>query len=157
MLKMCKEEFDRLMETSPVLSGDVITKFQKTFKKSNDFLSIRKPEICNELISTENFRFRKTIDETNIDVSNISEVNKNRLQNEVIQNFKNDFSKLKGRDPNEEEIIDNLQEYMEKDDIEKHLTNLNSDAIVKTIIENEGLDEEFDNENNEKINKEIKI
>ena len=32
MLKICKEEFDRLMDTSPNIPKDVITSFNKTFK-----------------------------------------------------------------------------------------------------------------------------
>ena len=62
MLKMCKEEFDRLMETSPTINEKIINEFNKTFptkktptKDTNDNLDkpdIKRPEICNELVST---------------------------------------------------------------------------------------------------------
>jgi len=75
-LKMCKEEFDRLMETSPVIPEDIIGLFNIQFsdkktkpnkriedghddnhsKKSNKInaedMQIFKPEICDSLIST---------------------------------------------------------------------------------------------------------
>lgn len=74
-LKMCKEEFDRLMETSPVIPDDIIALFNIQFgdknirtqkqienggvydtsKKHNNFNcehKIFKPEICDSLIST---------------------------------------------------------------------------------------------------------
>ena len=61
MIKMCKEEFDRLMETSPVIPEKIITIFQKEFNDENTFgalssgdvdLRIKKPEICGKLVST---------------------------------------------------------------------------------------------------------
>ena len=57
MLKMCKEEYDRLIETSPKIEQPIINKFKKTFKKTAYYDKIRKPEICDDLISTELFRF----------------------------------------------------------------------------------------------------
>ena len=57
MLKMCKEEYDRLIETCPKIEQPIINKFKKTFKKTAYYDKIRKPEICDDLISTELFRF----------------------------------------------------------------------------------------------------
>jgi len=56
MLKLCKEEFDRLMETSPVIPDKIITLFKESFKKSDNYLKIIKPEICDVLVSTDNYR-----------------------------------------------------------------------------------------------------
>ena len=56
MLKLCKEEFDRLMETSPVIPEKIITLFKDSFKKPENYLKIIKPEICDVLISTDNYR-----------------------------------------------------------------------------------------------------
>ena len=140
MLKVCKEEFDRLMETSPVLTTDIISKFQKTFKKSDSFLKVRKPEICNELISTETFRYKKQQElESDLDVEGISQNQKNKLQIKVIENFKNDFVQLRGRDPNETEIIDNLKDTIPESEIEKYLNmrEKNHVELVKTILDDE--------------------
>ena len=56
MIKMCKEEFDRLMETSPIIPDKIIKEFHKSFDSVETFKLIFKPEICDSLISTENFR-----------------------------------------------------------------------------------------------------
>ena len=53
-LKACTEEFDRLMETSPVIEKQIIQLFNDTFngdhldeKKKKMFESLKKPEICD--------------------------------------------------------------------------------------------------------------
>ena len=52
MLKMSKEEFDRLMETSPNIPDKIIAIFNTSFKESESFSKIVKPEICDVLVST---------------------------------------------------------------------------------------------------------
>lgn len=56
MLKMSKEEFDRLMETSPVIPDQIIVAFKTSFKNNAEFDKISKPEICDVLLSTDTFR-----------------------------------------------------------------------------------------------------
>ena len=74
-LKMCKEEFDRLMETSPVIPDDIVEMFNVQFGDKNkekklldnggiyeqpkdkdkinpEDMKIFKPEICDSLVST---------------------------------------------------------------------------------------------------------
>lgn len=74
-LKMCKEEFDRLMETSPVIPDDIVEMFNIQFGDKNkekkmlenggvyeqpkdkdkinpEDMKIFKPEICDSLVST---------------------------------------------------------------------------------------------------------
>lgn len=74
MLKHSKEEFDRLMETSPMISEKVTDEFKKTFsggavkkikgvpqelsRKQKLFEQLKKPEICDELVSVETFVFK---------------------------------------------------------------------------------------------------
>lgn len=43
-LKLCRAEYDRLMEQSPSIPADIINIFKKQFKKNNDF---KRPDICN--------------------------------------------------------------------------------------------------------------
>jgi hypothetical protein len=71
MLKMCKEEFDRLMETSPTINEKIIAQFNYTFPNNKSSVDgdgddktkmtkktdIKRPEICNELISTADIVF----------------------------------------------------------------------------------------------------
>ena len=56
MVKMCKEEFDRLMETSPNIPEKIIKQFKNNFSKNEAFNDISKPEICDMLIPTNNYR-----------------------------------------------------------------------------------------------------
>jgi len=53
MIKISKEEYDRLIETSPMITTSIINEFKKTFNFINDpvkheaFKKLKKPEICN--------------------------------------------------------------------------------------------------------------
>ena len=55
-LKNCTEEFDRLMETSPIIQKQTIELFQTTFSgrkmtpaQKEAFMKLKKPEICDSL------------------------------------------------------------------------------------------------------------
>lgn len=52
MLKIYKEEYDRLMETSPTINDTIIHEFHNTFKNTTNFVKVKKPEICDELVPT---------------------------------------------------------------------------------------------------------
>ena len=56
MVKLCKEEFDRLMETCPSIPEKIIQDFKVAFKESETFKEVVKPEICDILVSTNEFR-----------------------------------------------------------------------------------------------------
>jgi hypothetical protein len=61
-LKLNRQEFDRLMETSPMINDDVISEFNSTFQgKPNTierkrFEALKKPDICNTIISANETR-----------------------------------------------------------------------------------------------------
>ena len=46
-LKVCRAEYDNLMESSPMIDLDVITDFNNKFEK--DYPNVRKPIVCNGL------------------------------------------------------------------------------------------------------------
>lgn len=106
LIKTCKEEFDRLLETSPDIDDDMIDEFIKEhtgkkktccglFKKTLDqkdidnFLKMKKPDICGSLQSTSEFRHPWKVSETQETFSDIEldimESNKIKL------NAKNDI------------------------------------------------------------------
>jgi hypothetical protein len=137
MLKVSKEEFDRLMETSPMIKTSIILEFKNTFKFKDDpikqeaFKQLKKPEICDELVSTEEFRHQwfKNQDRVNPnDVQNQIELLKKKrileLNEKQVINFKSNFMELHNREPLDHEIIENL-----KDKIEEHL-------LIKLIEKN---------------------
>lgn len=154
LIKMCKEEFDRLMETSPVIEDKVISLFQNTFstkevdqEKWSDaqkmFKELKKPEICDVLESTKNSVYKappkvvKSTQATNNKHKNtfLNQKNKNRLFKEktvynFIENFKNEYS----RDPTQEEILEDMEGQISKKIIENVL--INKDSLKNIDIDN---------------------
>ena len=63
-IKVCRQEFDRLMETSPDIRESVILEFNKKFvgregsKKRKRFEQLRKPDICDTIISVNEIRHK---------------------------------------------------------------------------------------------------
>lgn len=136
MLKLCKEEYDRLMETSPNIGSDIITQFSNTFKNSPTFDKIKKPEICDSLISTEEFRFK--IDKSLINKTRpfIDKLIKNKeLQDKLVTDFFTKFIETQGREPIKEEIIENLQDKIPIDKLNNIIGRLINKSILKNTIE----------------------
>jgi hypothetical protein len=129
MLKICKEEFDRLMETSPVIPDKVIKYFKNSFKGSDEFLKISKPEICDVMVSTETFRnpwsneVNKNMRLTEIIKNkNIIEIKQQKIietQNNLVLEFKKSFYSINNREPMQDEIIDNLKDKIELPTLKK--------------------------------------
>ena len=143
MLKMSKEEFDRLMETSPDIPAKIIAKFKRNFEKSDDYKKISKPEICDVLIATESFRNpwfnEENREKRNIDLVQINNALEQKRQSVkhqniiAIQAFKKNFVNLHHREPLDNEYISNLEESIDRDVIKKLLGELSANS---SIIEN---------------------
>ena len=127
MLKMCKEEFDRLMETSPNIPDEIIAEFKNKFKDSLEYEDIIKPEICDKLISTESFRNQWASQDNLIKKKNLKSQKDAKLKQIVIL-FKNDFNKMQGRDPVRSEIIDNLKDKIDINTLTVILDDIDKDA-----------------------------
>ena len=129
MLKMSKEEFDRLIETSPNIPEKIVNQFKTYFIEQKSFDKIIKPEICDILVPTNEYRNpwynednqAKTINETL--KTQLIKQNKIRKQNELDRKVVNDFislfTNLNNREPMETEIIDNLKEKIDINTIKK--------------------------------------
>lgn len=155
MVKMSKEEFDRLVEISPLIPNDIAIKFKKAFKKIEgvtrpDIVGKLEPTKIYEISETERKRLEKIYlyGETKSTMSNyvpngnsINNSNNNLpmpsqavpINPEVsgrITKFRNTFFKLNGRYPNNEEIQHKLamvyDDETEMDDIARILGNTNS-------------------------------
>jgi len=136
MLKMSKEEFDRLNETSPNIPEKIVNQFKISFLNQTTFENIIKPEICDILISTSEYRNPWYTDENRSKDLNenmkiqLIKVNKIRKQNEINKKIVYDFIKLfndlNNREPMESEITDNLKEKISIDTIKKILDENNS-------------------------------
>jgi hypothetical protein len=140
-MKHCKEEFDRLMETSPSIAEDIIKEFMKTFstsvedsigiemtKKHNDFMNLKKPEICDALESTRMSVFNPqkntaekkssiTGHDLKVAIKNMDLKHKQKKINNVIVKF----NKEKHRDPLVEEIMSELDNKIELEIVQSFL------------------------------------
>jgi hypothetical protein len=133
LLKTSKEEFDRLMETSPVIPDKIILAFKTSFQTSDDYIKISKPEICDALISTETFRNPWFNDENRekrtleLVQSNTNEIIKKKAIEQkhktLIQSFKKTFLQLNNREPLDNEIIDNLSDEIDIDELKRLIMN----------------------------------
>jgi hypothetical protein len=145
MLKMSKEEFDRLMETSPTIPEKMVTLFKTSFKHSEAFDKIVKPEICDVLISTDNYRNpwynaenrEKTENET-IKNKNAKEKRQqiiNKMNINLVKEFKQTFFNLNNREPMDSEITDNLKEKMELSVLFKIIEDLKNVQAVSVEVQ----------------------
>ena len=138
MIKMSKEEFDRLMETSPVIPDKIIVDFKNSFQKSEEYTKISKPEICDFLISTEEFRNpwfneenkqKRTLELVQLNTSD--NLKKKALEQKnilLIKTFQKTFFNLNNREPMEKEIIDNLSENIEPETIKRIILEIQKET-----------------------------
>jgi hypothetical protein len=138
MLKMCKEEFDRLMETSPVIPDKVVVSFKNAFKNSDEFIKISKPEICDVLVSTENFRnpwsneenkdkrLQELLKTQNLKENKLKRINEHH--HNAVSEFKTMFFNINNREPMQSEIIDNLKDKIELSILKKIIEEQESSA-----------------------------
>jgi len=129
MVKMSKEEFDRLMETSPSIPEKIVHQFKNNFNRQEMFQKIVKPEICDILIPTNDYRNPWYNDEHQAKL--VSENMKSQLEKQfrtkktneynskIVTDFINVFINLNNRDPMESEVIDNLKDKIDIDTIKK--------------------------------------
>jgi hypothetical protein len=138
-LKLCTEEFDRLMETSPSIEKRIIKEFKNTFEgtiiydlsgtpilteRQKSFKEISKPEICDDMESVRKSLYNKGFPMkrneklvSNTFSSGMSEVIKRKraldLKEKKITEFTDTFYEKYNRQPTEEEILENLESEQE--------------------------------------------
>lgn len=144
MLKMCKEEFDRLMETSPSIGDKIINQFNITFPSNKPIKpvnteniiirpDIKRPEICDELVSTAEIVFvTKEIDKSNT-VPSMAEIT--RQKNKIMEAYEQEvllwsskFEDKHNRKPLESELFDNLQDKMNPEILTKIIKKITNEA-----------------------------
>lgn len=111
MIKMCKEEFDRLMETSPPIPAKIVQLFKQSLNKkdaiANGLPKIIKPEICDELVSTELSRNPWSSDDSRLKVMELA-VQAKKNKELKLEHFKAQFYELNHREPMPDEILENM-------------------------------------------------
>ena len=148
MVKMSKEEFDRLMETSPNIPETIVHHFKNNFNGQEMFNKIVKPEICDILVPTNEYRNPWYNDENRSKA--INETLKNQLAKQqkikklqeyntkLIKDFINLFISLNNREPMDSEIIDNLKDKIDIDTLTKIIEE-NKTISLKISISNDNI------------------
>lgn len=154
MLKISKEEYDRLMETSPPINGEIIKKFKDTFsggiinekkgptKKQQVYLDITKPEICDIMESTRNFLYRQSEEEkknekTKAFVSVLKKTKDNENQKNAVKKFIKTFSSEYNREPTLDEIHNNLDDSINAELLNSLINGNKSDYLqLENIVVN---------------------
>jgi len=141
MLKMYKEEYDRLMETSPSINTKTIKLFKAKFpvrkipenekEDQNIHPDIKRPEICDELVSTAEILFiTPEIDTTNGEPSLMEVVRqKHKIMagyEKEVRDWTTKFENKHNRKPLDYELVDNLKNTMNPDILNK---------IIKKLLE----------------------
>jgi len=114
-LKHCRDEYDRLMETSPSISEHVIKLFYKAFEgkegtdKRRIFEELKKPDICDTIVSSNNTRHKWYLEINN----DSPDVNKN-------EDFIKKQSMILEKTEKKLMEVSQNQEQTEKDRIRRH-------------------------------------
>ena len=150
MIKMSKEEFDRLIETSPNIPVKIIQGFNKNFSKLKNFDKIFKPEICDILIPTNEYRNpwyneenrEKDLNEKKrLIIEKQNNIKKMEAQNlKIVIDFIDLFKNLNNREPLESEIIDNLKDKISSEIIRSVLNKNNLITLKNISFDNVELD-----------------
>lgn len=148
MLKMSKEEFDRLIETSPNIPEKIVKQFKNYFDGLDSFGKIIKPEICDILVPTNEYRNQWFNDENQAKVISdnmkLQLIKQNKLKKQIEFNKKivNDFValfiNLNNREPIESEIIDNLKDKVDIASIKKIIEE-NKSLSIKINVDDSNL------------------
>ena len=153
--KSATEEYDRLMETSPVIDKNIIQLFNKTFNKPIEqnknkeinpdedddrlkefFEKLTTPEICDSLVTVKQSIYRpnalekkqKFLKEIIQDIRS-SHGEKQDIKEDLIKEFWETFKKEIKRPPTKEELIDNLvnsELYIDEDMIDAFLNDIST-------------------------------
>jgi hypothetical protein len=142
-IKACKEEFDRLIETSQGIPNHIVALFKETFSggdikydahgairpltsKQRLFDELTKPEICDSLESVSKIVYKAPV-VNEIAAATNDAIELNQLQEErreKIANFIALFENEKKRTPTLEEIQDNIDDIISVDLIQAVLSDI---------------------------------
>ena len=122
LIKFSKNEYDRLVELSPFVLIKVVQEFNSKFKKNVD---LAKPEICDELVKTLVYELdedeRSKLAMISMNVTEPKE-NENVLRkrkiikkqtDQKVEKFKQTFFNINQRYPNQKEISNHLNKYLD--------------------------------------------
>lgn len=141
-LKSCRQEFDRLMETSPTIDDITVNEFKYKFNNKPGFDKLKKPDICDTIISAEETRNRwfeeLNLIDTDIDVAGAAAVKERDnfilMQQKILAEREQELihiaeSKKESELRKMQEIEDTARKIRE----EENEYNLHADKIIQYI------------------------
>ena len=135
MIKISKEEYDRLVEISPMVPNDVIENFNKTFKRNQDVI---RPDLCGELHTTSIYEIsekeRQLLYEPPKEERKVTEKEKTtrKIVDARVEHFRNTFFQLNKRYPTQEEIKIKFETIYDNDDYTKNEITRKDTMILDT-------------------------
>ncbi len=134
LIAMAKEDYDRLLELSPMIPKKIIKQFNMTFLENDE---ISKPEICDIITPTNVYHMTKEKRDSMVNkfnpqpqveekVEEIIEIVEEKKINPLIEKFNQSFFKIHLRYPTEEEIKASLGSLYHDD--ENGGNNINTDT-----------------------------
>lgn len=143
-IKLCRHEFDRLMETSPLIKQEVIDEFKKTFQGDENteqrklYKELNKPDICDTIISANQYRHKwylenggqekekdKDLELKKILKENIMTMAKNlQNNNEKIDEYVRNFIETYGRNPLKSEVEGYFKDEIDAKILEKYFETI---------------------------------
>ena len=169
MIKISRDEYDRLVELSPFMPMKVINEFNSKFKQN---LDLTKPEICDELNSTSVFTLKeeerkKLIEELQHNNKIVEDPKKTKQKeiirkriNEKTEKFRQTFRNLNGRFPTESEIKNHMSKFLQDEDVISNDGNLLSKSVSPESPSSNNIEcneISFDMEDIKKITKPINV
>jgi len=131
-IKISRQEFDRLMETSPSIPPEIVTQFNSVFKGMDGFAELKKPDICNIIISAEKYRHHwyKELGKSSekIKIGDLLSANETVNHQAEIIREKEEYISRK----NEEELL----KYNKNQEVQKKLQQTAMDHIAKVNAQN---------------------
>lgn len=129
-LKMAKEEFDRLMETSPAIPDEITLLFEATFTEGENigdmaedalsarqraFLALKKPEICDELITCKQYVYKEPLAEKaakglRASMTEARKVARAEMQRDNVMKVILSFAEARQRAPTHDELTTELED-----------------------------------------------
>jgi hypothetical protein len=131
-LKLCRSEFDRLMETSPSINPSIAKEFKDSFSgqpnsiQRKRYEELRKPDICNIIISANESRHPWYIS---------SDLNKMNSMDSYMQNEQQIQENIKIRIIEGQHKMEEYEILQEEKKIEEQLKHVHKESMRKELLE----------------------
>jgi hypothetical protein len=153
-LKLSRQEFDRLMETSPSIPLDIISSFKSTFAKNDGYTEIRKPDICDIIVSSNtnrhhwylnnNHNINKSTDiddiriNTNIQMDQMTQMNQNMIADKMKELREKEALMIKREKEHE---VEEKSRVIKRKELQSNFAKIAQELTQKIKTQNKEIDD----------------